>query len=163
MFGIFSFIDNHMRIHNLLILFAVSLMTVSCFHVSKEGEHDAHHEILDKLHNEVMSIHDEVMPKMGEIMNFKSKARVELDSILSLGESELEERKLKLMEVHAQLTEADKAMMDWMHEFDPNIDSATHEKAIEYFKSEKKKIAEVKEIMLKAIEDSKAVLSEEEN
>jgi hypothetical protein len=108
-----------------------------------------------------MTIHDEVMPRMQDIMKLKSEVKYIMDSLLVVGQDELESKIIELKALHNQLEEADQRMMNWMHEFHPVADSISIEAAEIYLKKEKAKIAEVKTIMLKAIEDASRVVTED--
>lgn len=90
-----------------------------------------------KLEGEVMAIHDEIMPKMEEIMNLqaKLKRRTETDSLVrptadSLGRV---------------LGEADNAMSDWMAEYQADaVKTMPAAEAKTYLEGEKRKIEDVK-------------------
>jgi len=117
-----------------------------------------------ELESEVMTIHDEVMPKMDDIMTLKgklSKKILSLDSLQNEGISgnTLAEQRIKATDLNQKLNESDKLMMDWMHSY--RGDSAKKlksEQAILYFENEKKKIEEVQQITTKNINDVKAFL-----
>lgn len=117
-----------------------------------------------ELESEVMTIHDEVMPRMDDIMTLKaklSKKIMSLDSLQNEGISgnTLAEQRIKAADLNQKLNESDKLMMDWMHSY--RGDSAKKlksEQAILYFESEKKKIEEVQQITTKNINDVKAFL-----
>lgn len=110
-------------------------------------------EALDK---EVMSIHDEVMPKMGEIARLKRELRDQLSSATMISEN----RKAMLEATIVELDSANQAMMNWMHQYSPLPDSAGEEKAKVYLLSEKERITSVKRLMLDAIERAKKVQSD---
>ena len=118
-----------------------------------------------ELEGEVMTVHDEVMPQMDEIMTLKAKLSrkiVSMDSLQNEGISgnTLAEERIKAVDLNQKLNESDKLMMDWMHEY--RGDSAKKlkpEQAILYFENEKKKIESVKQITTKNINDTKAFLA----
>ena len=117
-----------------------------------------------KVEAEVMTIHDDVMPRMDDIMTLKSKLSkkiVHLDSLQNEGISgnTLAEERMKAVDLNQKLNESDKLMMDWMHSY--RGDSAKKlkpEQAILYFESEKEKIEKVKQIAVKSINDAKIFL-----
>jgi hypothetical protein len=104
------------------------------------------------LYNEVMSIHDEVMPKMEDLYRLKKGLQAKLDSTKNLAE----DKKAEVEKVIAQLDSASSSMMDWMHNFNPIADSVDQEKAREYLENEMLRIKKVKEITLEVIEKAKA-------
>ncbi|HEV7381805.1 MAG TPA: viral A-type inclusion protein [Dyadobacter sp.] len=121
-------------------------------------------EKVQQLEGEVLTMHDEVMPKMDEIMSLKirlSKKIVELDSLQNEGISgnSLAEERTKAADLNQKLNESDKAMMGWMNEY--RGDSAKNlnaDAAILYFENQKMKIEEVKQVTLKSINEAKSFL-----
>lgn len=103
------------------------------------------------LYNQVMDVHDEVMPKMDDIMKLKR----ELQDKIANTPDMVVERKEQLEQVIANLDSARNAMMTWMHEFNPLPDSVDQEKAREYLESEMERIRKVKILTLESIEKAK--------
>ena len=100
--------------------------------------------------DEVMAIHDEVMPKMDEIMSLKSS----LDSV-----SKVSADSVKARELSSALEVADNKMMDWMEEYNPDLlKGKSSEEISKYYADEKAKISSVKDLTDKSIEDAKAFL-----
>ena len=102
------------------------------------------------LYKEVMAIHDEVMPLMGELMAMNKKVKQE-DSTSQ-----------EATELTANLEDANEAMMNWMRKFNPNIENMTHEETMNYLEEEKKKIMEVKKKMLSAHDQASTFLQDEQ-
>ncbi|MEX2233273.1 MAG: hypothetical protein WD824_14015 [Cyclobacteriaceae bacterium] len=101
----------------------------------------------EALYNEVMDIHDDVMPKMNDL----HKAKTTLQTRLAMpGTSETEKQEID--NKIAQLDSASEGMMVWMRQFNPLPDSAGEEKAKEYLEKELVKVKKVKENILKALE-----------
>jgi hypothetical protein len=96
----------------------------------------------DALLAQVMEIHDEVMPKMEDIMRLKSKLkdREDADEILDA------------------LDAADKAMMNWMRNFKAPSKDLTFDQAMEYLEAQRKSIADVRDLMLEAIANAEIAL-----
>ncbi|MCA6075476.1 hypothetical protein [Fulvivirga sedimenti] len=105
----------------------------------------------EDLFNEVMAVHDEVMPKMDDIM--KEKGRIQ-EMINSENDSA---RIIMLRETISNLNSADESMMEWMRSFDRDKFSEDPDAQINYYREELIRINEVKEKMLTAINESKAV------
>ena len=101
------------------------------------------------LYNEVMKIHDEVMPKMNDIHKRKTelKNRLKDKADLPADEKTLIEQRI------ARLDSANEGMMIWMREFEPIPDSMGEEKAKAYLESEMDKVKKVRENILKALEE----------
>ena len=117
-----------------------------------------------ELEGKVLMIHDEIMPRMDEIMSLKmklSKKIVQMDSLQNEGISgnNIAEERIKAVDLNQKLNESDKLMMSWMNEY--KGDSAKKlkpEDAIVYFENEQKKIEEVKQITIKSINEAKSFL-----
>jgi hypothetical protein len=142
----------------ILILSAVlSLTIVSC---QKSHDHEGHEshdaEAQDNteisanevLYNEVMKIHDEVMPKMDDIHKLKMSIREKLEKNPNLPQTD----RIKLDAMYAKLDSANDGMMIWMREFRPLPDSTGEEKAKLYLESEMERVKKVRQNMLNAIE-----------
>lgn len=94
---------------------------------------------LEVLFSEVIEIHDDVMPKMGELNYLKRT----LENTLvdkSLAEDEASQVKTAI----ADLEKADEDMMVWMAEFKKPGKDVEFETASAYLESEKVKITKVK-------------------
>lgn len=121
---------------------------------------------IGKLETEVLAVHDEVMPKMDNIMSLQGKLKkklVELDSLQLSGISSntIAEERIKIVDLHKNLGIADSLMMEWMHRYDG--DSAKNlpvQEAIGYFNSEMQKIQEVKVLTNKSIEEAETFINQ---
>ena len=102
------------------------------------------------LYDEVMFIHDEVMPEMGTIHRLKKQIR-KLDTQDSISFALIK-----------QLDEADESMMSWMAQFKTDKDASDEEK-MAYLNEEKAKISEVSRLMKQSIEDANTFLKDIEN
>ncbi len=104
----------------------------------------------EQLHQEVMDIHDAVMPKIHEIQQL-SKQLEEKSKEPNLSAPDAGRIKHTL----TQLEAADKAMWDWMNAFKKPDDSLPADKVKELLLAEKEKISKVSEMMLSSIEAAK--------
>ncbi|MEA5426463.1 MULTISPECIES: hypothetical protein [Arcicella] len=103
-----------------------------------------------KMIEEVMAVHDEVMPKMDEIMTLKGQ----LDSI-----SKVSSDSSKAKELYVALDSADVQMMEWMEKYNPDqVKGKSEEEVVKYYEEEKNKIIKVKELTNASIEEAKAFL-----
>lgn len=123
----------------------------------KGGDH-AHHNHSETtgngaLYDQVMNIHDEVMPKMEELYNLKKDLMKQVAESPNL----VVEKKQELEQTITQLDSASNAMMTWMNEFNPLPDSANQEAARIYLEGEMEKIKNVKTLTLETIEKAKAL------
>lgn len=113
---------------------------------------------LEILQDEVMAIHDEVMPKMGEIMSLKEQLNTSLAAIDST-KANYGAIKVASDSLTNLLTEADNNMMDWMDEYNADtLKAISVEDGIKYLMEEKSKIGAVKELTNKNIDAVKQYL-----
>ncbi|MEM9546056.1 MAG: hypothetical protein AAGA77_08785 [Bacteroidota bacterium] len=99
---------------------------------------------------EVIAIHDEVMPKMGDMY----KARKELRAIMEKTADESE--KSVIIKLINDLVNADEGMMTWMHEW--KVPNKEPEKT-DYLLKEKERITKVKNDMLSSLENANAYIA----
>jgi hypothetical protein len=100
--------------------------------------------------SEVMAVHDEVMPKMDDIMSLKSS----LDSVIKVSPDSAKAKTL-----YSNLDIADNQMMDWMGNYDSESVKGKSEVEIsKYFADQKTKITEVKVLTNKSIDEAKIFL-----
>ena len=94
----------------------------------------------------VIDIHDEVMIKGDELMKLESK----LDSAMKVSPDSL-----KVQKLYADLENASNQMSDWMNNYNPELVKGKSEEEIsKYFADQKTKIAEVKSLTNKSIEET---------
>lgn len=116
-----------------------------------------------QLQKEVIDNHDVLMVQMDDIMNNKLK----LDSIASNLQLIKEKKttidtpslKLSIDSLKNQLTKADDAMMNWMHQFNPDYTGKSHEEVMSYLNDQKVKIDSVKTLFEESLSKSKQFIS----
>ena len=112
-------------------------------------------EEVDALEEKVLQIHDEVMPRMGEIMNLKTQLQ---DQMAKMDSNSIAYRQVD--SVKNMLTETDNAMMDWMDEYNADtLKALKPEDAKKYLDAELKKITEIKDKTGKNIEQAKVFIN----
>lgn len=106
--------------------------------------------------NKIFDVHDEVMPKMGELMNLKRKVTEKADALE-------EEQANELRELANELDDASESMMSWMRDWSKNSaeylnmkNGADEQKT--YLAGEMKKVEEVKKSINEALSKAKAAL-----
>lgn len=129
----------------------------------KEGheghEHNDEKTPLDAQTQEMLAIHDSIMPHMDKVMDLKKQLGDDIkttDSLIKIKSSNLlTTRKDEAQKLHGQLDIADKAMMDWMHQFKfDTLKSLEKTAASAYVADQKKKIENVRVLMDKSIADA---------
>lgn len=141
--------------YKLLILFLVVLAACGKPSDQNGGDADDQDAVEDPnqaLYDQVMNVHDEVMPKMEDIYKIKSQLQEKIANSPDL----VEERKEAIEQMILTLDAANNSMMDWMHQFNPLPDSVDEEQSRAYLESQMEKIKAVKEKMLSTLEEAKA-------
>jgi hypothetical protein len=105
------------------------------------------------LYDEVMKVHDEVMPKMNDVYKLKEELKKEIADAPKM----VEEKRKAIESAILQLDAASEGMMDWMRNFNPLPDSLGEENARKYLEDQKGKVNKVKEDMLEAIDKAKSL------
>ena len=102
-------------------------------------------------YDQVMMVHDEVMPKMKPMSQLKKKLKKEL-----INRANNAELSMKITESLSEIEAADEQMMDWMADFKLPEDKS--EKAqISYLQKEQKKIEKVRMDIESAINNAHAL------
>lgn len=141
------------------LLLSLCIMALGCG--QKSQDHDDHHHGDDNetreegnqaLYDEVMKVHDEVMPKMNDIYKLREELKKQIANTPGL----VEEKKKELEGTIAKLDSASESMMVWMRNFNPLPDSLGEEQAREYLENEMEKVKKVKDDILEALEKAGA-------
>lgn len=132
-----------MKITATFLSLILSLAIVSCGDGGK-AEREA-------LRDEVIAIHDEVMPKMGDLRKVRKSLEAMADTLAtdSLNLADVEEMRVLAKEIE----DANESMMAWMRQFEPGImeDGTPHGEVMAYLKEQKEAIDKVKKDMLESL------------
>jgi len=107
---------------------------------------------IDNLFMQVMEVHDEIMPLMGEVVSLKKKLKEDLKNEPS-NKSEIEE-------AIDGLQNSDDAMMNWMHSFDAEKAKANTIQAKEYLASQLVEVKKMRETFLLGYEKAKSLTNQ---
>ncbi len=137
-----------------MLYFAVSVLLFTGFSCGENKQEQ------QALYDKVMSMHDEIMPKMDDLMRFKRQIREKLkvlaeDSVANTDEIAALRKSLE------DLDNAHDGMMDWMHKFNRNFEDMTKEEIMNYLNGEFEKIENVGKMTNKAMEEARKALGEE--
>jgi len=141
-----------------LMFVASALMTVTILsgcsdNKQEEEEIEEEHEPWRAIEEEVMAIHDEVMPQMSELNNLENrlealaKERPGNDTIST---------------AISNLQDADSLMWAWMYAYDRPEGQDT-DAIIRYLTDEKEKVTKVKDAMLTSMENARQILNANSN
>jgi hypothetical protein len=127
-----------------IILLAASLFIFSCSSSSNDSVD------IPSLKAEVIAIHDEVMPKMGELRKVSKELRLA---------AEADSTKADWVETADQIAAANESMMVWMRGFEPNYEG-TDEEIVNYLQDQKVKVEKVRDDMNGSLAAGKALLDQ---
>ncbi len=106
-------------------------------------------EQVEKLDKQIMDTHDEVMPKMGEVLKLRKQIQAKLDSCANPACTDT------LNKLSYALTKADADMMKWMRAYRK---PGNHDSALVYLEGQWKAINVVKTQILGSIVHAEAYL-----
>lgn len=112
----------------------------------------------DALRDELMAIHDDVMPKMGELTTLAGQLKQVIATDSTLTESE----RTEIESAITRMALAEEGMMDWMATFrQPEVlrDKMENEAILQYLEAEKQKINEVAVQIRSGIDSGKKLIS----
>lgn len=131
-------------VKNSYIAAIASAMLITACTDTKQQEKDAL--------NEVIKVHDQAMAKSEEAM----KNKILLDSLTKTSIVKDTDRATL---VTNNLVTADKAMEDWMHQFNADYTGKAHEEIMQYLADQKKKVSQVNNQLDTAVNQSNQFIS----
>jgi hypothetical protein len=140
-----------MKIFFSVFLIVSSILIVSCSEKQKEAK--------DELYDKVMAVHDEIMPKMGDIMKYKKQLQEKIDA-LSAAEEVNSAKISELEQAIADLDNSHDEMMGWMRQFDNDFEGMVNEDIMKYLNDQMGKIKKVGEVTNAALQNAQQKLAE---
>ncbi|MDO6439367.1 hypothetical protein Q4534_18225 [Cyclobacterium sp. 1_MG-2023] len=131
----------------LLILLCVSVFSCS----PKESQNEL-------LKEKVIQVHDEVMPKIGELKASQKKLNEMAGNLEQSEDAKDTEKAAELKAVAADCEHAYDEMFVWMRQFDVDLEEMSEEQAKSYLEEQLEKVDKVKKDILEALEKSEALL-----
>jgi len=112
----------------------------------------------DSLFHEVMEGHDIGMARMIKITKYLTQIQKSLDSINKIPAAKIDEHyQQTLIDLQEDLNYAQSGMKKWMDEFKHDSAQEDKEKRIQYLESEKIKVVNVKEAILKSLQRADSI------
>lgn len=147
--------------HKRILSIAGLLMLFGTFWACNSGE-----ETVKETENEVFAIHDEVMPKIDDIMKLRKRLKQRITSLDSLKASgspaatlRTDEEKEQASRLHRNLDVADSLMMDWMSRYNGDtLAKLSSDEALRYLNGQKDQITDVKTKVNASIEQARQFL-----
>ena len=137
----------------------ISLILIALFFITSCG--DKKDNAKDELLKKVMAVHDEIMPKLGDLMEYKKQLNAKIEELMQAGPEENEDQIAKLQKGVEDLENSHEGMMNWMHEFDRKFDSEVQDEVIAYMNDQMTKIEKVGRMTNTAIANAKELLEEQ--
>ena len=141
-----------MKLRGIAFTLVLGLLVLGCKEDKKGGKDIVNFSKME----EVMAIHDEVMPSMGTIGSLVSELKPLVDST---------ENGLEYEAAMKELQASHKAMMDWMKGFGARFDSdeilngkALSAEKMKWLDEEETKVKALKEQIIKSIEEAETLL-----
>ncbi len=104
----------------------------------------------ETLFREVIEVHDAVMPRMGELMQLQQALSQRIEK-LQQDSARNQDSIAHLTALKEEVQQADRAMMEWMHDFDSEMEGMSQEEKISYLQQEQKKVEALREEINTAI------------
>lgn len=159
-FKFFPYPPNQPSMLRYIFLWFLLVLLMACGSQNEESSSDeSQGNDLEVLGQEVMTVHDEAMAKMGEIRQLTNKLEARADSLQQAGEAEAAQALEPLI---AELEAADQGMKTWMRNYDPSAAAPTAQGAKAYLDEQMEKIRQVNQDMVSSIEQAQQALREEE-
>ena len=134
------------------ILFIAVFFLFSCENEKKRTQ--------DQLLDKVMALHDEIMPKMGDIMKYKKQLKAKMEELITAGEEVNEARIAEMKETIESLDNSHEGMMSWMREFDVDFEGKVEEDVLTYLNEQMTKIEEVGKMTNSALKKAEDLLGD---
>ncbi len=103
---------------------------------------------LQPLYDEVMTVHDEMMPKLNDITKHQTTLRNRLDTLRT--QPELKQELMRTNSILGDLNRAEDAMWTWMHGFGA-LDTIPQHKQEQWLRQERADVESMKNLMLSSI------------
>lgn len=126
----------------LIIFVCLSVQLIGCNSEKKNPN--------EELKKEVIEIHDEVMPLMGNLKSLKTKIE-EMSATLSKDESPNYDQIQKLESLAGELDSAFEGMFVWMRQFKSDYEGMSSDEVKNYLLEQKLKVEKVNEDIKEAI------------
>ncbi len=127
-------------------LMVLLMLLHACSSTTQQSKLQQEIEQMDK---EIMTYHDEAMPKMNKVMNLRRQINQQIDTC------EDEMLKYSLQKISYELTKADKDMMSWMHQYQT---PPVHDSSLHYLARQREEIKLIRDNIFSGIEKAEAAI-----
>lgn len=113
----------------------------------------------DQLYDKVMAVHDEIMPKMGNMSKYKKQLKEKIDTLVAEGDKANVEKIDALKDAVVGLENSHEEMMNWMREFDKDFEGMVEKEIMDYLNNQFKKIETVGKATNTALKNAEHILT----
>lgn len=131
---------------------AIFIATFSIFSCAAEKENVA------SLKEEVIAVHDEVMPRMGELRNYQKLLNEAEQKLLETPVDSIQANEFRQASIACE--EAYEGMFVWMRQFDAKLEGMDEEASMGYLEDQLLEVTEVNYAIKKAISEAERLLAE---
>jgi hypothetical protein len=139
------------------LFFLTFLVLIGC-QSNESGDHQNVPKDLRSLHQEVLAIHDEVMPKMSLLTGLQAQMGDKLKELRASQPTDMQKLK-EANQVLGQLNRSESAMWDWMDGFS-KFDSIPADEKEVFLLNEKASAEDMKTLMLNSIKTAQEFMVE---
>lgn len=150
------------------ILIGFVLLLGSCRSTTDKHDHTAVEQparttkngAVSELEKIVLAAHDSAMADMSELMRLKKAVKLQMSNVATQAPSaEVTRQKEQGLVVTNALTEADEAMMNWMHGYNGDtLGKLDQQHAMLYLKDQQQKVNAMRTLMVESIHNANAYL-----
>ena len=112
---------------------------------------------IESLEQEVLSLHDDVMAKMGELAKYEEALAKQIAdttaALDSLGRIELDSTRARVLRAH-------QGMLNWMRQYNPPEIDKNKEAAQAYFEEQKDKMTRLRDLTNQSIKEASEIIGE---
>ncbi|MDO8968296.1 MAG: hypothetical protein Q8S14_11050 [Algoriphagus sp.] len=110
--------------------------------------------------SEVIAVHDEVMPKMGQLKSFEKKALQKAGELAAMDPVN-PEKVQQMKDLAVELDHAYEEMFVWMRQYETEDGARTPEEVKSYLEAQMKSVSEVNRLMKAALTKADSLLKDQ--
>ncbi len=140
-----------MKLTRISLVFSLILFFQACGPSQKE--------LNTKQREAVIAVHDEVMPKMGQLKSFEKKSLAKADELMAMeGADSVKIQEYKNLAL--ELDQAYEAMFVWMRQYETEDGERTPEEVKVYLDTQMESVTEVNRLMKAALSKADSLLKD---
>lgn len=143
-----------MSLRTIGFLLGVMMFCTACDSQKKENE---------QLHSQIIAVHDEVMPIMGDLKSLQNDFQERAEALYMKDKLGYEEEIASLRETAAELDEAYNGMFVWMRQFETEHEGMKDKEITVYLLDQKEKVEKVNEDIKNVLEKAEKIKKGWEN